>query len=345
MDGFILFQKEADATDSHGNLNGDSTENAGGCGDACLESGADTVQDNQKDVRTGGQAGYQVYQANAQDKVHGWLPCLCKDYGIGIHEIVVQIAHMLALGIDIGGSGIKGAIVDTETGNFVSERIRIPTPKPPKAEAVLDTLRTLIDQLGFKEGPVGVGFPGVIRHGTIETAANLEKCLIGLNLAEALADMGFNQVRVLNDADAAGFAEVELGAGRPCLEEGTVFVLTVGTGIGTALFVDGKLVPNLELGHIQFQRRHAESYLSERARKNEGISWKEWGIRFNGFLLYMEDLLRPDLIILGGGGVKKPENFQQYLETRTPLEFAKAGNRAGILGAALAACHAQRTES
>lgn len=248
---------------------------------------------------------------------------------------------MLALGIDIGGSGIKGAVVDSETGAFVSERVRIPTPAPATAEAVLDTLRTLISELGFKEGPVGVGFPGVIRHGTIETAANLEKCLIGLNLAKALGDMEFNQVRVLNDADAAGFAEVELGAGRPYVEEGTVFVLTVGTGIGTALFVDGTLVPNLELGHIEFKKRHAESYLSERARKREAISWKEWGIRFNGFLGYMEDLLRPDLIILGGGGVKNPDNFEQYLNTRTPVEFAKAGNRAGIIGAALSACHSQ----
>lgn len=252
---------------------------------------------------------------------------------------------MLALGIDIGGSGIKGAIVDTQTGAFVTERIRIPTPMPPTAEAVLDTLRALINELGFKEGPIGVGFPGVIRHGTIETAANLEKCLIGVNLAHVLSELGFNQVRVLNDADAAGFAEVELGAGRPYLQEGTVFVITVGTGIGTALFVDGKLVPNLELGHIHYKTHHAESYVSQRARKKEGISWEEWGIRFNGFLCYMEDLIRPDLIILGGGGAKRPENFKKYLQTRTPIEFAKAGNRAGIIGAALSACHAHRAES
>jgi polyphosphate glucokinase len=255
-----------------------------------------------------------------------------RNYGVGIHEIVLQFKDMLALGIDIGGSGIKGAIVDTETGNLVSDRVRISTPTPSNADAVVATIRQLINELRFENGPVGIGFPGVIRENTIYTAANLEKRLSGMNLGP---------VRVINDADAAGFAEMEFGAGKPHRHSGTVLMLTIGTGIGTVLFTNGHLVPNLELGHIEFKKKHAESYVSERARIRKEMSWKKWGKRFGSFLLYLEHLLQPDLIILGGGGVKKPNLFNEYIDIETPWELAGTGNKAGIIGAALAACETE----
>ena len=248
---------------------------------------------------------------------------------------------MLALGIDIGGSGIKGAIVDTETGNLVSDRVRIPTPQPSNADAVVATVRQLINELRFENGPVGIGFPGVIRANTIYTAANLEKCLIGVNLEKRLSGMNLGPVRVINDADAAGFAEMEFGAGKSHRHSGTVLMLTIGTGIGTVLFTNGHLVPNLELGHIEFKKKHAESYVSERARIRKELSWEKWGKRFGSFLLYLEHLLQPDLIILGGGGVKKPKLFDEYIDIETPWELASSGNKAGIIGAALAACETE----
>jgi len=244
---------------------------------------------------------------------------------------------MLALGIDIGGSGIKGAIVDTDNGKLVSERIRISTPKPACAEAVIDTVRQVVAQSAFEAGPVGIGFPGVIRRNQIFTAANLEKCLVGVNFQKELSDMNIGKVRVINDADAAGFAEMAFGAGRRHSDSGTVLMLTVGTGIGTVMFSNGHLVPNLEFGHVEFENKNAESRVSERARIRKELSWSKWGKRFNRFLQYLEQLTQPDLIILGGGGVKNPKAFVKYIDIQTPWEFARYGNKAGMIGAALAA--------
>ena len=249
---------------------------------------------------------------------------------------------MLALGIDIGGSGIKGAIVDTGKGKLASDKIRIPTPQPANAQAVISTVRRLIMELGYKSGPVGIGFPGVIRHNTIFTAANLEKCLIGVNFERELADMEVGPVRIINDADAAGFAEMAFGAGKGHRSSGTVLMLTVGTGIGAVMFTNGHLVPNLEFGHIEFEKKHAESHVSERARIKKELSWSKWGKRFGRFLAYLELLVQPDLIILGGGGVKKPKAFAEYIDIDTPWVIASYGNKAGIIGAALAACEGSK---
>ncbi len=240
------------------------------------------------------------------------------------------------MGIDIGGSGIKGALVDTRTGELASERLRIPTPRAGGPKATVAVLCELIGRLDW-HGPVGIGFPGVIRRNVIHTAANLDKAHIGLDLAAALAGCGAGPVRVLNDADAAGIAEMRLGAGRPHARAGTVLLLTVGTGIGTAMFTDGVLVPNLELGHVEYRGHHAESYVSERARKQLDLSWKRWTLRFSGFLAYLEFLLQPDFIILGGGGLKRPDKIREHIAIATPWAFAEFGNRAGIIGAALAA--------
>ena len=248
-----------------------------------------------------------------------------------------KLHRMQALGIDIGGSGIKGAVVDTRTGEFVTPRFRIATPQPPVAEAVIRTVKKVISKSGYRGSLLGIGFPGVIRQNLIETAVNLHQSLVGINLADHMGTSGFKRVAVINDADAAGIAEVQLGSARD-LRKGTVLMLTVGTGIGSALFIDGKLVPNMEIGHIEYAGQEAESYISERARLQQEWTWEEWGTRFNGYLEYLEHLLQPDLIILGGGGVKYPARFRRYIHPRTPWKLAHFGNKAGIIGAALAAC-------
>ncbi|MFO7724086.1 MAG: ROK family protein [Oceanipulchritudo sp.] len=247
---------------------------------------------------------------------------------------------MLALGMDIGGSGIKSAIVDTETGEFVSDRIRTPTPQNPSPEELLGILRDQAAELEWHQGPAGIGFPGVIRENVIHSAVNLGKPLLGLNLSTGLEPVLKGRVRVLNDADAAGFAEMRLGAGLPHARSGGVLLLTIGTGIGTVFFHNGMLIPNLEFGHLEINGTSAETYVSERARKVQNLSWKQWTRRFNAYLDHIAFLLQPDLIILGGGGVKKAEKFVPHLEIPTPWEFARFGNRAGIIGAAAAAADA-----
>lgn len=244
---------------------------------------------------------------------------------------------MLALGIDIGGSGIKGAVVDVAKGELVTERLRIATPEGTDAGQLVGILHELVRQIGWKEGPVGIGFPGVIRDNRICSAVNLDDSLVGIHLPDLLADTLSGPVTVLNDADAAGHAEMRYGAGREYLEAGTVLLLTVGTGIGSVMFSKGVLVPNLEIGHVEYKGRDAESFVAERVRKAEDLSWKRWGKRFNGFLAYLEFVLQPDLIILGGGGVKKPEKFRDHITITTPWTLAETGNFAGIIGAAYAA--------
>jgi polyphosphate glucokinase len=259
------------------------------------------------------------------------------NYRVGIDENVSSLGSMLALGIDIGGSGIKGAVVDTRSGAIVSGRIRVPTPQRVEPKELVAILTGILEELEWTRGPVGIGFPGVIRQQTIHTAINLNPGLVGLNFSEALKPAVDGPVRVLNDADAAGYAEMRLGAGIPYARSGTVLLLTIGTGIGTVLFSDGVLVPNLELGHVEYKGVDAESLVSERARKQAGLSWRQWGKRLDGFLAYLEFLLQPDFIILGGGGVKKEEKFTAHLEIATPWAIARFGNRAGIIGAAVAA--------
>jgi polyphosphate glucokinase len=241
---------------------------------------------------------------------------------------------MQILGIDIGGTGIKGALVDISTGIMQTERIRIPTPRPAKPHAVAPIVAQLAKQFEWR-GPIGCGFPGVVRRGVTLTAANVHKQWIGLNATHLFSQATGCGVMVVNDADAAGLAEVSFGAGRNV--RGVVMMVTIGTGLGTALFVDGKLVPNTELGHIEIGGQDAERNASDAARQREKLSWEKWAIRFDRYLGTLERLFWPDLFVLGGGAVKKADRFIPLLDLRTPVEIAEMGNNAGIVGAAIAA--------
>ena len=242
---------------------------------------------------------------------------------------------MQTLGVDIGGSGIKGAVVETSTGELVVKRVRIPTPSPATAEAVVDTVGLLFKEFSWK-GPVGLGYPGVVKGTVVHTAANLDKSLVGFDLGGSIRKKtGIREIAVLNDADAAGFAEVRLGEGAGV--KGVVMMITVGTGIGVALFNNGVLLPNLEIGHIEFRGEDAEDQLSEPARKEKKLARKRWNQRFDKYLRYLEGLFWPDMFIVGGGGIRKIDKLESVFTTRTPVKFAKFKNQAGIIGAAIAA--------
>jgi polyphosphate glucokinase len=239
---------------------------------------------------------------------------------------------MLSLGIDIGGSGIKGAIVDCSTGALASERIRVDTPQNMKD--VIDAVLSLVRSLGW-EGPVGCTFPAVVMKGKVLTAANIDKNWIGSQADILFSDACGQPFVLLNDADAAGIAEMRFGSGMNW--KGTVIIVTVGTGIGTAIFSDGILLRNTEFGHILFKGKIAEAYCSDHTRKRLDLGWKDWGIRFNEYLLYLEKLFYPELIIVGGGASKKYEKFSKQLNTKAKVLPAALLNDAGIVGAALAA--------
>ena len=240
---------------------------------------------------------------------------------------------MDVFGVDIGGSGIKGAPVDMETGSLLAERVRIKTPKPATAEAIVQTTVEVVKRSGW-EGPVGCGFPAVVKDGVARTAANIDGSAIGFDFGGALERELGSPVRVVNDGDAAGLAEMRWGAGREA--DGVVLMLTLGTGIGTSLFVGGRLVPNTEFGHIEVRGRDAEHRAADSARKREGLSWEEYAARLDEYLRRIEDLLWPDLIVIGGGISKKSEKFFPHLTNRTPVVRAEMQNDAGIAGAALA---------
>jgi polyphosphate glucokinase len=236
-------------------------------------------------------------------------------------------------GIDVGGSAIKGALVDTHTGKLLAERVRIKTPKPSTPEALVTTAVEVVRRSGWN-GPSGCGFPAVVKDGVIRTAANIDKAAIGFNFqGELEAELG-NPLHVINDGDAAGLAEMRWGAGRE--EDGVVLMLTLGTGIGTSLFIGGRLVPNTELGHIEVRGEDAEHRAADSARKREDLSWKEYARRLDEYLHKIEDLLWPDLIVIGGGISKKSEKYFPHLTNRTKIVTAQMHNDAGIAGAALA---------
>ena len=240
---------------------------------------------------------------------------------------------MRILGVDVGGSGIKAAIVETSDGSLQSDRVRIETPRPATPQAVGAALRTLIGQIGWK-GPVGLGFPAAIQHGVARTAANIDKSFIGLPIANYFSEQTGCPIYAVNDADAAGLAEVSFGAGKNV--RGVVLVITIGTGLGTALFTDGRLLPNAELGHIKLDNgREAERYASEAVRVAKKLKWKDWSARFDHYLIALENLLWPDLIVLGGGVSKKLDKFAPMLSIKTPIVVAQFLNQAGIIGAAL----------
>ncbi len=244
---------------------------------------------------------------------------------------------MNVFGLDIGGSGIKGAPVDTRTGKLVGERIRVPTPRAGRPDDVVATAVKVISRAGW-DGPVGVGFPGVVKEGVVHTAANVDKAFIGFDLGERLRRELGSPVRIVNDADAAGLAEVRWGAGVGV--EGVVLMLTLGTGIGSALVRDGRLVPNTELGHLELDGHDAERRASDAARKREDLSWEQWAERVQAYLRHVDGLLWPDLVVLGGGVSKKADRWLHRLDVRPELRTAELLNDAGIVGAALLASEA-----
>ncbi|MEV0380813.1 polyphosphate--glucose phosphotransferase [Nonomuraea sp. NPDC050643] len=236
---------------------------------------------------------------------------------------------MNVLGIDIGGSGIKGAPVDTEAGELVEERLRIPTPEPSVPDEVAKVVASIVEHFDWN-GPVGVTFPGVVVDGVIRTAANVDPSWVGVDAGRL-----FGGATVLNDADAAGMAEMTFGEGKG--RKGTVLVLTFGTGIGSALFTDGLLVRNTELGHLELRGKDAEHRASARVREEHELSWDKWAERVEEYLRHVEMLFSPSLIVIGGGVSRKAEKFLPHVKIDTPVVPAGLQNEAGIIGAAHAA--------
>jgi polyphosphate glucokinase len=237
------------------------------------------------------------------------------------------------LGIDIGGTGIKGAPVDVETGQLVSERFRIETPRPALPNAVADVVEQIAAHFNYR-GAAGVTFPAVVKHGVTYTAANVDPSWIGTNAGQLFSQHVGGPVTVVNDADAAGVAEIRFGAGKD--RKGVIILLTLGTGIGSAVFLDGKLLPNTEFGHLMIRGKEAEKRASERVREQRQLSWRQWAERLSEFLNELEKLFSPDLFIMGGGISKKAEKFFPYLKTKTEVIVvpAQMRNEAGIIGAA-----------
>lgn len=240
---------------------------------------------------------------------------------------------MHILGIDIGGTGVKGAVIDTASGEMVTERFRLESPRPLTPESLAITIQAVVAQHQWS-GPIGIGFPAAIQHGIARTAANIDPSFIGLPVADYFTKQTGCPVYVANDADVAGLAEMRFGAGQNVA--GVVLIVTIGTGLGTALFSDGHLLPNTELGHIMLDNgMEAERYASEAVRDLQKLKWKDWGDRFNCYLVTMEKLFWPDLIVLGGGASKKLPKFAPRITTQTPVVPAHFLNQAGMIGAAL----------
>ncbi len=240
---------------------------------------------------------------------------------------------MTLLGIDIGGTGIKGAPVDVETGQLTAERLRIPTPQPALPNAVADVVQQIAAHFNY-QGPTGVTFPAVVKKGVIYTASNVDSSWIGTNAGELFSKHVGGPATVVNDADAAGIAEMRFGAGQD--RPGVVIMITLGTGIGSAIFLDGKLLPNAEFGHLQIRGKDAEKRASEKMREVKKLSWKQWAKRLSEYLNELEKLFSPDLFIIGGGISKKSEKFFPLLKTKTEVIVvpAEMRNEAGIIGAA-----------
>ncbi|MDQ7025558.1 MAG: ROK family protein [Anaerolineae bacterium] len=242
---------------------------------------------------------------------------------------------MELLGIDIGGSGIKGAIVDTEKGKFTTERYRIDTPQPAIPETVTDTVAEIVRHFNWK-GALGCTFPAIMKDGIAHSAANVDDSFIGVDVQSLIQRKTENPTIVMNDADAAGIAEMHFGAGRGKL--GTTIILTLGTGIGSAIFRQGILVPNTELGHVYLSNgKEGEGYAADRIRSEQQLSWKKWGKRVNRYMQHIDFIFSPALIIIGGGVSKQHEKYFEYIKVNATLVPAQLRNQAGIIGAAAAA--------
>ena len=244
------------------------------------------------------------------------------------------MARTAGFGVDVGGSGVKGCTVDLRTGSLDDERVRIPTPQPSTPDAVAEAVATITSEFGW-QGPMGVILPCVIKNGVALTAANVDVSWKGTDAASLFSDYCRAPVTVLNDADAAGLAEMRFGAGRD--HDGVVLLVTFGTGIGSALFVNGELVPNTELGHLQIDGAEAEDRAAASTRDDEALSWPEWAARVSRYLQVLENLIWPDLIIAGGGISRKADKWLPLVQCRTPVVAAALRNNAGIVGAAAAA--------
>ena len=237
-----------------------------------------------------------------------------------------------AVGVDVGGTGIKGAPVDTARGALTADRVRILTPSPATPDAVGTTVAEVVGQLEGP-GPIGITMPAVVRAGVVETAANIDASWIGVDAHDLFGGALRRDVVVLNDADAAGLAEMRFGAGAG--HHGTVVVVTLGTGIGSAVFSDGVLLANTELGHLPLEGGDAEDWAADSARDRDDLSWKHWAHRLQKYFELLESLVWPELIIVGGGVSKKAEKFLPRIQIRTPLVAAQLQNEAGIIGAAV----------
>jgi polyphosphate glucokinase len=240
---------------------------------------------------------------------------------------------MPILGIDVGGSGIKGAPVNIESGELMAERVRIKTPKQAEPEPVAEVVAELAESFNWKER-IGIGFPAPIKGGVVMMAANISEKWIGINADELFTKTTGCDCRLINDADAAGLAEMKFGAGKG--QPGTVIMITLGTGIGTAIFHRGRLLPNAEFGHLEMNGKEAEHRASDAVRQREDLSWKKYAKRLNKYLIEMEKLFWPDLFIIGGGISKQSEKYIPLLDIQTPVVPAQFLNEAGIVGAALA---------
>lgn len=244
---------------------------------------------------------------------------------------------MTTLGVDIGGSGIKGAPVDTAQGVLTAERLRIATPSPSTPDAVAGVIKEIAGSFGQVSGPLGITFPGVVKNGRILTSANLDAAWVDFEAAAFFTAKLGRPVVVLNDADAAGLAEMRFGAGRGIA--GTVLLLTLGTGIGSALFLDGRLVPNTEFGHMELRGKDAEARASAKVREDKDLGWQEWGERVGEVVARLAYLLNPDLVVIGGGVSRKADKFLPIVQgmVKVPVVAALLQNQAGLIGAALVA--------
>lgn len=239
------------------------------------------------------------------------------------------------LGLDVGGTGLKIAVVDTESGQMVSEKLKCATPQPSTPENVVVAINLLLNELNWRNKPFGCGMPSVIKNGICYTAANIDKGWKDLNLYQFFKDNLGCEVAFGNDADLAGKAEMKFGAGKDIM--GTVVILTLGTGIGSGVFYNGELIPNTEFGHLLYKKSVFEKYASNGARLRKKMGWKKWAKELNVYLNHIELIVSPDLIILGGGVSKEFESYEQYINLRTEIVRARLENSAGLIGAAMLA--------
>lgn len=240
---------------------------------------------------------------------------------------------MDVLGLDIGGSGIKGALVDVTTGSLTTDRFRLPTPEEARPDDVAEVVSQVAQHFSYK-GVLGAGFPAVVHHGVAYSAANIDKSWIGTDVSALLTAATGCKSYVLNDADAAGLAEMEFGAGRK-YKRGVVIMLTIGTGIGSAVFIDGHLFPNTEFGHLEIRGKDAERRASDAARERKKWTWEEWAMRFQEALSTYERLFSPDVFIIGGGASKAFSQYEKYIRIRAEIIPAQLLNQAGLVGAAV----------